>query len=97
MLPVSPSKPGQSCSLYSQDGMFSGLGQNRIDNSQRYWPGSYSVDDFGGVAAMLMVGSSCILAMKVRAEHRSIIYGNDRLLKRFTNMLNVWGVAVVFI
>ena len=96
MLPITPSKTGQSCSLYSQDELFSGLGQNRINNSRRYWPGSYSVDDFRGVAAMLMVGSSRILAMKVRAEHRSIIYGNDRQLKGFMNMLNVWGVAVVF-
>jgi hypothetical protein len=44
-----------------------------------------------------MVASTLILGLKMRVDHRSILYGNDRLILSYLMMCILWGVVVVFI
>ena len=42
-----------------------------------------------------MVASTLILGLKMRVDHRSILYGNDRLILSFLTMCILCGVVVV--
>ena len=87
----------QHCSLYTKVKIIYELQQQLYGELQRYWWGSYDVDDFGCTAACAMVPTTPIFTKKLWVEHRGMLYGNDRQLTLFPMMFKSLGVDMVFV